>query len=121
MIGHVKELIAKGSTLPLGVVAAVVLFASQAPAAPEVVTVHAQNVNRVCETVLGLSPNSAEYATCTGSLTQSLAVNDAPASPERDRDRQACAAVGFEPGNSQFDQCVGNLGASFDELNLPDR
>jgi hypothetical protein len=31
------------------------------------------------------------------------------------QERRACAAAGFDPGDSQFDQCVSNLDASIDE------
>ncbi len=31
------------------------------------------------------------------------------------QERRACAAVGFDPGDSQFDQCVGNMDASITE------
>jgi hypothetical protein len=54
--------------------------------------------------------------------TMSLA---ACASPRRytaqlEQDRQACAAVGFEPGDGEFDQCVRNLGASIAEVGRHD-
>ena len=55
--------------------------------------------------------------------TMSLAACASPGrfTAQLEQDRQACAAVGFEPGDGEFDQCVGNLGASLDELELPDR
>jgi hypothetical protein len=31
------------------------------------------------------------------------------------QERRACAVAGFAPGDSQFDQCVGNLDASIAE------
>jgi len=31
------------------------------------------------------------------------------------QERRACAVAGFDPGDSQFDQCVGNLDASIAE------
>lgn len=36
------------------------------------------------------------------------------------QERRACAAAGFDPGDSQFDQCVANLGASIAEANRND-
>jgi hypothetical protein len=36
------------------------------------------------------------------------------------QERRACAAAGFDPGDSQFDQCVGNLGASIAEADRHD-
>jgi hypothetical protein len=79
----------------------------------------------------GLTPGSSDFAVC--SLDQgppqaiTVAANVAPAGPysrasngeRRQRERLACALVGFEPDSQAFGTCVASLAAALFEADNP--
>jgi hypothetical protein len=90
-----------------GVFASALLIANHAPAAPASENGEAQQlvqVHRACESAMGLSSATNEYAECVDSLRQSLAGANEVASLEKDR--AACAQEGLKPETADFGLCV---------------
>lgn len=117
MTGHVNPIVmsapiknfisSKFKHISFGVFASAVLLANPAPAAPELENGEAQQlvqVHRACESAMGLSPATAEYADCVGSLLQSLAGANEGASLQKVR--AACAQEGLKPRTADFGLCV---------------
>jgi hypothetical protein len=93
--------------IALGVFASAVLLANHAPAAPESENGEARQVaqlHRACESTMGLTPGTAEYADCVGSLQQSLA--GAAEGAALQKDQAACAQEGLKPQTADFGLCV---------------
>jgi hypothetical protein len=90
--------------IALGVFASALLLANHAPASENGEAQQLAQVHRACESAMGLSPATDEYAECVDSLRQSLAGANEVASLQNDR--AACAQEGLKPETADFGLCI---------------